>query len=107
MTLTRGASLMCCFREVDDPRKPSNGTLHDFLEILVTAIAGSMSFRVETAYAEGHRGYDEVKGGRSPGEAEPLTSPYPRQRFRKADGGRQPPSAWRTIATFRLYRDRS
>ena len=69
--------------------------------------SGSMSFRVETAYAEGHRGYDEVKGGRSPGEAEPLTSPYPRQRFRKADGGRQPPSAWRTIATFRLYRDRS
>jgi hypothetical protein len=68
---------------------------------------GSMSFRVETAYAEGHRGYDEVKGGRSPGEAEPLTSSYPRQRFRKADGGRQPPSAWRTMAAFCLCRDRS
>lgn len=25
---------MCCLREVDDPRKPSNGTLHDFVEIL-------------------------------------------------------------------------
>ena len=34
---------MCCFREVDDPRKPSNGTLHDFLEILVTAIAAVLS----------------------------------------------------------------
>ena len=30
---------MCCFREVDDPRKRSNGTLHDFQEILVIAIA--------------------------------------------------------------------
>jgi hypothetical protein len=28
---------------VDDPRKPSNGTLHDFLEILVTAIAAVLS----------------------------------------------------------------
>ena len=34
---------MCCFREVDDPRKPSNGTLHDFLEILVIAIAAVLS----------------------------------------------------------------
>lgn len=43
MTLTRGASLMCCFREVDDPRKPSNGTLHDFQEVLVIAIAAVLS----------------------------------------------------------------
>jgi hypothetical protein len=28
---------------VDDPRKPSNGTLHDFLEILVIAIAAVLS----------------------------------------------------------------
>jgi predicted transposase YbfD/YdcC len=43
MTLTKGASLMCCFREVDDPRKPSNGTLHDFQEVLVIAIAAVLS----------------------------------------------------------------
>ena len=63
---------------------------------------GSMSFRVETAQVEGHRGYDDVKAGRSPGEAGPLTSSYPRQRFREADGGRQPPSALRTMAAFLL-----
>ena len=34
---------MCCLREVDDPRKPSNGTLHDFLEILVIAMAAVLS----------------------------------------------------------------
>ena len=34
---------MDCLREVDDPRKPSNGTLHDFQEILVIAIAAMLS----------------------------------------------------------------
>ena len=43
MTVTKGASLMCCLREVDDPRKPSNGTLHDFVEILVIAMAAVLS----------------------------------------------------------------
>ena len=45
MTVTKGASLMCCLREVDDPRKPSNGTLHDFVEILVIAMAAVLSDR--------------------------------------------------------------
>jgi hypothetical protein len=43
MSVTKGASLMCCLREVDDPRKPSNGTLHDFVEILVIAMAAVLS----------------------------------------------------------------
>jgi predicted transposase YbfD/YdcC len=43
MTVTTGVSLMCCLREVDDPRRPSNGTLHDFQEILVIAMAGVLS----------------------------------------------------------------
>ena len=43
MTVTTKASLMCCLKEVDDPRKPSNGTLHDFREILVMAIAAVLS----------------------------------------------------------------
>ena len=34
---------MCCLRKVDDPRKPSNGTLHDFVEILVIATAAVLS----------------------------------------------------------------
>ena len=34
---------MCCLREVDDPRKPSNGTLHDFVEMLVIAMAAALS----------------------------------------------------------------
>ena len=34
---------MCCLKEVDDPRKPSNGTLHDFVEILVIAMAAVLS----------------------------------------------------------------
>lgn len=34
---------MCCLRKVDDPRRPSNGTLHDFLEILVIAMAAVLS----------------------------------------------------------------
>jgi predicted transposase YbfD/YdcC len=43
MMVTKGASLMCCLKEVDDPRKPSNGTLHDFVEILVIALAAALS----------------------------------------------------------------
>jgi predicted transposase YbfD/YdcC len=34
---------MGCLSEIDDPRKPSNGTLHDFQEILVIAIAAMLS----------------------------------------------------------------
>lgn len=34
---------MDCLGEIDDPRKPSNGTLHDFQEILVIAIAAMLS----------------------------------------------------------------
>lgn len=34
---------MDCLSEIDDPRKPSNGTLHDFQEILVIAIAAMLS----------------------------------------------------------------
>jgi len=34
---------MACLDEIDDPRKPSNGTLHDFQEILVIAIAAMLS----------------------------------------------------------------
>jgi predicted transposase YbfD/YdcC len=43
MTATKGASLMGCLNEIDDPRKPSNGTLHDLREILVIAIAATLS----------------------------------------------------------------
>jgi len=43
MSVTKGACLMCCFRDVDDPRKPSNGTPHDFVEILVIAMAAVLS----------------------------------------------------------------
>lgn len=34
---------MHCLEEIDDPRKPSNGTLHDFREILVISIAAALS----------------------------------------------------------------
>lgn len=34
---------MDCLGEIDDPRRPSNGTLHDFREILVMAIAAALS----------------------------------------------------------------
>lgn len=34
---------MGCLNEIDDPRQPSNGTLHDFQEILVIAIAAMLS----------------------------------------------------------------
>jgi predicted transposase YbfD/YdcC len=43
MTGTNGACLMSCLSELDDPRQPSNGTLHDFQEILVIAIAAMLS----------------------------------------------------------------
>ena len=43
MTAKHGVSLMGCLSEIDDPRKPSNGTLHDFREILVIAIAATLS----------------------------------------------------------------
>ena len=34
---------MDCLSEIDDPRKPSHGTLHDFQEILLIAIAAMLS----------------------------------------------------------------
>jgi hypothetical protein len=34
---------MDCLSTIDDPRRPSNGTLHDFREILVIAIAAVLS----------------------------------------------------------------
>ena len=34
---------MSCLSEIDDPRSPSNGTLHDFREILVMAVAAMLS----------------------------------------------------------------
>lgn len=43
MTAKRGANLMDYLGEIDDPRKPSNGTRHDFREILVIAIAAVLS----------------------------------------------------------------
>jgi len=38
-----GANLMDYVSRLDDPRKPSNGTLHDFREILVIAICAMLS----------------------------------------------------------------
>jgi predicted transposase YbfD/YdcC len=43
MSVTKGATLMSYLSEIDDPRKPSNGTLHDFLEMLVIAVAAALS----------------------------------------------------------------
>jgi len=43
MMATKEASLMCCLREVEDPRRPSNGTRHDFVEMLVVAMAAALS----------------------------------------------------------------
>ncbi len=40
---TSGTSLMECLNELSDPRKPSNGTRHDFKEILVIAICAMLS----------------------------------------------------------------
>lgn len=43
MSTAKGMSLMDCLGEVDDPRRPSNGTLHDVREMLVMAIAAVLS----------------------------------------------------------------
>jgi predicted transposase YbfD/YdcC len=43
MTVPNGVCLMSCLTEINDPRMPSNGTLHDFREILVIAIAAMLS----------------------------------------------------------------
>jgi predicted transposase YbfD/YdcC len=40
---TKGRSLMECLSDIDDPRRPSNGTRHDFQEMLVMAIAAVLS----------------------------------------------------------------
>jgi hypothetical protein len=40
---TSGKTLMTLLNEVDDPRKPSNGTLHDFQEIRVIALCAVLS----------------------------------------------------------------
>ena len=43
MPVKEEACLVDCLSEIDDPRKPSNGTLHDFQEILVIAVAAMLS----------------------------------------------------------------
>ena len=43
MTAMKDVCLIGCLSEIDDPRKPSNGTLHDFREILVISIAAMLS----------------------------------------------------------------
>jgi hypothetical protein len=43
MMATKGASLMCCLRELEEPRRPGDGTLHDFVEMLVIAMAAALS----------------------------------------------------------------
>jgi predicted transposase YbfD/YdcC len=43
MAATNGVNLMSCLVDIDDPRKPSNGTRHDFREILVISIAAMLS----------------------------------------------------------------
>jgi hypothetical protein len=40
---TSGTTLMTLLNEVDDPRRSSNGTLHDFQEIRVIAICAVLS----------------------------------------------------------------
>jgi predicted transposase YbfD/YdcC len=40
---TSGTTLMALLNEVEDPRKPSNGTLHNFQEILVIALCAVLS----------------------------------------------------------------
>ncbi len=42
MDAKQGVTLMECLKEIDDPRQPSNGMLHDFQEILVMAIAAAL-----------------------------------------------------------------
>ncbi|POZ61383.1 ISAs1 family transposase, partial [Chromobacterium alticapitis] len=39
---TPGVSLMQALEHIDDPRQTSNGTLHDFREILVIAICAML-----------------------------------------------------------------
>ena len=41
--MTRGTALMEMLSDVDDPRQPSNGTRHDFLEMLVMTISAVLS----------------------------------------------------------------
>lgn len=43
MERTTGISLFDCLSMIDDPRQPSNGTLHDFREMLVMMIAATLS----------------------------------------------------------------
>ncbi len=43
MPAKKGRSLMDCLSEVEDPRRASNGTLHDFQELLVIAVAAMLS----------------------------------------------------------------
>ena len=43
MALVSGTNLMAALAELEDPRRPSNGTLHDFQEILVIAICAMLS----------------------------------------------------------------
>lgn len=43
MSATEVVSLMDCLGDIEDPRKPSNGTLHDLREILVIAICATLS----------------------------------------------------------------
>lgn len=43
MSVTKGMILVDCLSEIDDPRRRSNGTLHDFQEMLVIAIAAALS----------------------------------------------------------------
>jgi len=38
-----GTNLMNCLTTLDDPRRPSNGTLHNFQETLVIAICAMLS----------------------------------------------------------------
>jgi len=43
MPAKKGRSLMDCLSEVEDPRRASNGTLHDFQELLVISVAAMLS----------------------------------------------------------------
>jgi predicted transposase YbfD/YdcC len=43
MATTSGVNLMDCLGDIDDPRQPSNGTRHDFREILVMAIVAALA----------------------------------------------------------------
>ncbi len=43
MAAKKGVTLLDCLKEIEDPRRPSNGKLHDFQEILVMAIAAVLS----------------------------------------------------------------